>query len=263
NEKRLIISGRSATAPEIIFSLDELEQAYRGHIVSEKPAPDEKFTSEKVERPIRTTQSHSNPKVMILHANGTNRDHDAALACELAGGEPEIVHINQLLAGERNLLDYHMLVVPGGFSYGDDLGAGQLWAQDLRYKLRDDLERFALNGRPILGICNGFQVLLKSGLLPNTDFASGDNRDVTLTYNEHGHFECRWVYLEPNQQSTSLFTEGLDDLIFCPVAHGEGRVMTRSEHVTQSLWDNGQVALTYVDADGNSVGYPLNPNGSV
>ncbi len=150
NEKRFIISGRSATAPEIIFSLDELEQAYRGPITSEKPAPEENFTSQKVTRPTRTTQAHSNPKVMILHANGTNRDHDAALACELAGGEPEIVHINQLLAGERNLLDYHMLVVPGGFSYGDDLGAGQLWAQDLRYKLRDDLERFALNGRPVL-----------------------------------------------------------------------------------------------------------------
>jgi phosphoribosylformylglycinamidine synthase len=181
----------------------------------------------------------------------------------LAGGEPEIVHINQLLAGERNLLDYHMLVVPGGFSYGDDLGAGQLWAQDLRYKLRDDLERFALNGRPVLGICNGFQVLLKSGLLPNTDFASGDDRDVTLTYNQQGHFECRWVYLKPNQNSTSLFTEGLDELIFCPVAHGEGRVMTRDDKATQRLWNNGQVALSYVDADGNPVGYPLNPNGSV
>jgi len=156
-----------------------------------------------------------------------------------------------------------MLVVPGGFSYGDDLGAGQLWAQDLRHKLRDDLERFALNGRPVLGICNGFQVLLKSGLLPNTDFASGDDRDVTLTYNENSQFECRWVYLKPNQQSTSLFTEGLDELIFCPVAHGEGRVMTRDADITQQLWDRGQVALTYVDADGNPAGYPLNPNGSV
>lgn len=248
---------------DIDATLDELEQAYRGHIISEQPAPEKTFTSEKVARPTRTSQPHSNPKVMILHANGTNRDHDAALACELSGGVPEIVHINQLLAGERNLLDYHMLVVPGGFSYGDDLGAGQLWAQDLRYKLRDDLERFSLNGRPVLGICNGFQVLLKSGLLPNTDFASGEDRDVTLSYNEQGHFECRWVYLKPNQNSTSLFTEGLDELIYCPIAHGEGRVMTRNEKATQRLWNTGQVALTYVDADGNEVGYPLNPNGSV
>jgi len=245
------------------FTLDELEQAYRGHITDESPAPLDEIKADPVQRPTRLSQPHSNPKVMILHANGTNRDHDAALACELAGGVPEIVHINQLLAGERNLLDYHMLVVPGGFSFGDDLGAGQLWAQDLRYKLRDDLERFALNGRPVLGICNGFQVLLKSGLLPDTDFASGDDRDVTLTYNEHGHFECRWVYLKPEINSTSLFTEGLDDLIFCPVAHGEGRVMTCNEKATQRLWNNGQVALTYVDANGNPAGYPLNPNGSV
>lgn len=248
---------------DIELSLEELEEAYRGHIISESPVPSEQIMSEAVERPIRTTQPHSNPKVLILHANGTNRDHDAALACELAGGVPEIVHINQLLAGERNLLDYHMLVIPGGFSFGDDLGAGQLWAQDLRYKLRDDLERFALNGRPVLGICNGFQVLLKSGLLPNTDFASGDDRDVTLSYNENGHFECRPVYLKPNQNSTSLFTEGLDELILCPVAHGEGRVMTRNQQATQRLWNNGQVALTYVDAEGNPAGYPLNPNGSV
>lgn len=245
------------------ITLDELDQAYRGHVISESPAPSDAISTQSIERLTRVTQSHSNPKVMILHANGTNRDHDAALACELAGGEPEVVHINQLLAGERNLLYYHMLVVPGGFSYGDDLGAGQLWAQDLRYKLRDDLERFALNGRPVLGICNGFQVLLKSGLLPNTDFASGDDRDVTLTHNKNGQFECRWVYLKPNPHSTSLFTEGLDDLIFCPVAHGEGRVMTRNEQVTQNLWNKGQIALTYVDTDGNTVGYPKNPNGSV
>ncbi|MEM9955127.1 MAG: phosphoribosylformylglycinamidine synthase subunit PurL [Chloroflexota bacterium] len=243
--------------------VDELEQAYRGHLKTENPAPSDDILTEPIERPTRISQPHSNPRVLILHANGTNRDHDAALACELAGGEPEIVHINQLLAGERNLLDYHMLVVPGGFSYGDDLGAGQLWAQDLRYKLRDDLERFALNGRPVLGICNGFQVLLKSGLLPNTDFASGEDRDVTLTYNENGHFECRWVYLKPNIHSTSLFTEGIDDLIYCPVAHGEGRVMTRNPRETQRLWTNGLVSLTYVDSDGNSVGYPQNPNGSV
>ncbi len=261
--EKVIVVNEIASLPAITMTLAELEQAYRGHIMSDSPAPSEAIVAESVPRPTRNTQPHSNPKVMILHANGTNRDHDAALACELAGGEPEIVHINQLLAGERHLLDYHMLVVPGGFSYGDDLGAGQLWAQDLRYKLRDDLERFALNGRPVLGICNGFQVLLKSGLLPNTDFASGEDRDVTLTYNEQGHFECRWVYLQASQNSTSLFTEGMTDLIFCPVAHGEGRVMTRDDRATQRLWNNGQVALTYVDANGDPVGYPQNPNGSV
>jgi phosphoribosylformylglycinamidine synthase II/phosphoribosylformylglycinamidine synthase I len=244
------------------LSLEDLTRAYRGvlavHAIEKAPE------SPTIERPARKISSRVGaPKVMILHANGSNRDHDAALACELAGGEPEIVHLNQLFAGERNLLDYHMLIVPGGFSYGDDLGAGQLWAQDLRYRLRETLEPFAKEGRPVLGICNGFQVLLKSGLLPDTNFASGEERDVTLSYNERGRFECRWVYLKPNPNSTSLFTEGLSELIYAPVAHGEGRVMARDNTATERLWNNGQVALTYTDANGEAAAYPFNPNGSV
>jgi phosphoribosylformylglycinamidine synthase II/phosphoribosylformylglycinamidine synthase I len=243
-------------------SIFDLEQAYQDQKITS--AADVQPETELIMPPIRAKSSRQGAaRVLILHANGTNRDHDAALACELAGGEPEIVHINQLLNGERRLLDYHMLVVPGGFSYGDDLGAGQLWAQDLRYKLHDDLEHFARDGRPVLGICNGFQVLLKSGLLPDTDFAAGDSRDVTLTYNERQQFECRWVYLRAATNSTSLFTENMTDLIYCPVAHGEGRVMVRDEQALNRLWHNGQVALTYVDMDGEPVGYPANPNGSV
>jgi phosphoribosylformylglycinamidine synthase I len=252
---------------EYLTTPAELERAYRGEeAVTPSPSPSaerEQYV-QKVDHPARRVLSRqSAARVLILHANGSNRDHDAALACELAGGAPEIVHINQLLAGERDLLDYHMLVVPGGFSYGDDLGAGQLWAQDLRYKLRDSLGKFAKDGRPVLGICNGFQVLLKSGLLPDTNFTAADARDVTLTYNERSQFECRWVYLKPNANSTSLFTEGLSELIYCPVAHGEGRVMVRDENALNRLWSNGQVALSYVDANGEPVGYPGNPNGSV
>jgi phosphoribosylformylglycinamidine synthase len=204
----------------------------------------------------------SPPRVLILHATGTNRDHDAALACELAGGAPEIVHVNQLLAGERRLADYHMLVIPGGFSYGDDLGAGTLWALDLRRRLGDDLARFIAEGRPALGICNGFQALVKSGLLPGLDWASGGERPVTLTYNASGHFECRWVYLEPNPRSACLFTAGLAEPIYCPVAHGEGRLLARDQATRRALIDDGLVALTYVTADGGPAAYPLNPNGS-
>jgi phosphoribosylformylglycinamidine synthase len=199
--------------------------------------------------------------VLILHATGTNRDPDAALACELAGGAPEIVHVNQLLAGERRLADYHMLVIPGGFSYGDDLGAGTLWALDLRRRLGEELARFIAEGRPALGICNGFQALTKAGLLPGKDWARGE-RPVTLTYNASGHFECRWVYLEPNPRSACLFTAGLTEPIYCPVAHGEGRLIAQDEATRRALTDDGLAALTYVAADGGPSAYPSNPNGS-
>ncbi|MEZ4518629.1 MAG: phosphoribosylformylglycinamidine synthase I [Chloroflexota bacterium] len=200
---------------------------------------------------------------MILHANGTNRDRDAAMACDLAGGDPEIVHLNQLRSGERNLLDYHMLVVPGGFSYGDDLGAGVLWAVDLGQRgeatLGDALARFVQEGRPVLGICNGFQTLVKAGLLP------GDHdgpRPVTLTHNASGHFECRWVYLEPNPNSPSLFTKGLTSGILCPVAHGEGRLLARDKATLDRLEADNLITLTYSTLDSSLATYPANPNGS-
>jgi phosphoribosylformylglycinamidine synthase len=204
----------------------------------------------------------SPPRVLILHATGANRDHDAALACELAGGAPEIVHVNQLLSGERRLADYQMLVAPGGFSYGDDLGAGTLWALDLRRRLGEALARFVAEGRPVLGICNGFQALVKAGLLPGADWTRGAERPVTLTYNASGHFECRWVYLASNPRSACLFTAGLTEPIYCPVAHGEGRLIARDQATRQALIDDGLVALTYVAADGGPAGYPSNPNGS-
>ena len=192
-----------------------------------------------------------NKRVAILHANGSNRDHDAALAIELSGGTPEIIHMNQL--SKKSLDDYHMLIIPGGFSYGDDLGAGVLWAMDLREHFRGELESFVASGRPVIGICNGFQALVKSGLLPGTNESS---RRSTLTYNQKGHFECRWVILEPNVSSPSIFTQGLTEPIYCPVAHGEGRFMT-DEQTLDNLTNKHQIALHYASPD-----YPFNPNGS-
>lgn len=225
--------------------------------------------------PIPAIQT-ARPRVLILHANGTNRDHEAALACTLAGATPDIVHINQLLAGERRLLDYHMLVVPGGFSYGDDLGAGTLWALDLRHRLDQDMAAFAASGRPVLGICNGFQALVKAGLLPGPVAAPDPDpagnqqqgcvphqRRVTLAPNALHHFECRWVYLSPDPQSPCLFTQGLDEMVYCPVAHGEGRLLVRSDEDLADLTTRHLVALTYADAAGNPASYPANPNGSV
>ncbi len=105
------------------------------------------------------------PRILILHATGTNRDREAARACLLAGGEPEIVHLHSVLEGATDLTDYQMLVLPGGFSYGDDLGAGKVWSVLLRERLGEQLRTFVDSGRPVLGICNGFQVLVKAGLV--------------------------------------------------------------------------------------------------
>nr|WP_290666213.1 phosphoribosylformylglycinamidine synthase subunit PurL [Ardenticatena sp.] len=233
----------------------ELERAWRG-----EPSP--AHTSPRRAYPTAPAIKRT-PRVLILHARGTNRDHEAALAAELAGGAPEIVLMQQLLDGERNLLDYHMLVVPGGFSYGDDLGAGALWALDLQEQLGEPLRRFVAEGRPVLGICNGFQALIKAGLLPGLDWppAQGE-RVVTLAPNASATFECRWVWLEPNPNTPSLFIQGLDAPIHCPVAHGEGRFVARDADILAALQRDNLVALTYTTPDGSDVRYPYNPNGS-
>jgi len=236
------------------LKLDDLETAWRGTASTVMKAAPLAKASQKLTAARRVEAPH----VLVLHANGTNRDRDAALACELAGAQAEIVHINQLISGERKLLDYHMLVVPGGFSYGDDLGAGKLWALDLQRRFKQDVERFVAEGRPVLGICNGFQALVKAGLLP------GDSEyPVTLTYNASAHFECRWVYLEPNPNSACLFTEGLSEPIYCPVAHGEGQIAVSDPATAEALWAKGFAPLRYAEADGSTATYPANPNGSI
>lgn len=216
------------------------------------------------------------PNVLILHAPGTNRDREAAWAVELAGGQPEIVHIHQLHSGERRLRDYHMLLLPGGFAHADALGAGKLLALDLRLRLGDDLAAFIAAGKPVLGICNGFQALVKAGLLPGPHSLRplspslggerwGARETCTLSFNASGHFECRWVTLRPNPASPCVFTRGLDTLIRCPVAHGEGNFVPQDDETLAALEANGQIALRYVQEDGSPANgaYPANPNGSV
>ncbi|GAB4262889.1 MAG: hypothetical protein Kow0080_00630 [Candidatus Promineifilaceae bacterium] len=249
-------------------AVTELEAAWR-YVADEGV---KRWQGERVKSSFTPSFPHSltpSPKILILHANGTNRDHDAALACELAGGQPEMVHVNQLLAGERRLADYAMLVIPGGFSYGDDLGAGVLWAQDLQHGLGEVLNQFVANGRPVLGICNGFQALVKAGILPGIETHQSKIRNVTLTFNENGRFECRWVWLQPDPRSPSLFTRGLDTPIYCPVAHGEGRLLVRDEATLTALEDGHLIPLRYsneptiMNNDQLIVNYPANPNGSV
>ncbi len=218
------------------------------------------------------------PKILILHASGTNRDGEAARACELAGGAPEIVHINRLRAGERRFADYDSLILPGGFSYGDALGGGARLALDLHVFFDDQLHEFVASGKRVLGICNGFQTLVKAGILPgqptadsgqrtadnlrNTQFAT---RNVTLTHNASGHFECRWVYLAVNNSAKAGFLSAIRQPIFCPVANGEGNFQAADEATVKRLDKAGLIAFRYVDGDGNPADgrYPINPNGSV
>jgi phosphoribosylformylglycinamidine synthase I len=200
------------------------------------------------------------PRVLILHADGTNRDLEAARAFELAGARPEIVHLNQLRAREKRWADYQIIVIPGGFSYADTLGAGQLLALDLKVYLADEMREFVTSGKPVIGICNGFQALVKAGLLPGP---AEKQAGATLTFNAAGHFECRWVTMTPQSQSC-VWTRGLE-LIDCPVAHGEGNFALRDAARLDTLRANNQIALTYAHSDGSPAQgeYPSNPNGSV
>lgn len=203
--------------------------------------------------------------VLVLRAPGINRDQDAARACELAGGNPERVHVNRVASGEVPLADYAMLVIPGGFSYGDHLGAGRLLAVDLEHRIGEQLHAFVAAGRPVIGICNGFQVLVKAGLLPGPLDASAPRAAsplVTLTDNESRRFECRWVRLAGDPASRCRFTRGLDRELEVPVAHGEGRIAARDEAALATLRDHGLVALRYV-APAPEQPYPANPNGSL
>lgn len=240
----LTVLGQSGDAI-VRLSVSALEAAWRGEVKRTPPATKTTYPAP----PVKTRK----PRALILHARGTNRDHDALLAAELAGAEAEIVSVRDLERGEKRLLAYDFLILPGGFTYGDDLGAGTVWALDLATRLRQDLDRFVREGRPVLGICNGFQALVKAGILPG--FAG--ERSVTLTANASGKFETRWTVLLPNSNSPSLFVQGLPGPIAAPVAHGEGRFMAKTRDVRERIEREGLVALRY-----SGSAYPENPNGS-
>ncbi|HWE01093.1 MAG TPA: phosphoribosylformylglycinamidine synthase I [Tepidisphaeraceae bacterium] len=202
------------------------------------------------------------PRTLILRTAGTNCDAETAYAFELAGADAESVHINRLLADPAILDRFQLLAFPGGFSYGDDIAAGRILANQIAHHLRDDLRKFVDAGKPVVGICNGFQVLVKTELLPGP-LAGRSGQTCTLAHNDGGRFIARWIHLAP-RGNKCIWTRGIGPLEL-PIAHGEGKFVPPDETYRRALWENDQVALIYTAPDGAPAqgAAPHNPNGSV
>lgn len=211
-------------------------------------------------------------KAIVITGSGTNCEMEAAHACRLGGfDEARIVHISELLAGAVRLDDFHFLNLTGGFLDGDDLGSAKAQANRLKYArvdeqeehLLDQLLRFIADGKPILGVCNGFQLMVKMGLLPAFD---GEflKQEATLTFNDCGRFQDRWVYLLLNPHSPSIFTAGTGRGIYLPIRHGEGKFVTASADVLARIEEKNLATFTYSlpEYTAPTMEFPWNPNGS-
>jgi len=197
--------------------------------------------------------------VLVVRAAGINCDQETMHAWRLAGAEPKLVQVNELIRSPELLEGVQVLTIPGGFSYGDDIAAGKILANRFAHHLTDSLRDFIASGKLVLGICNGFQVLVRMGLLPGGVLTSGC---LSLAFNSSARFEDRWVRLRVETERC-VFLRRLEKQWEAPVAHAEGRLLVDSEATLAGLRRAGHVALTYVDADGRSGDYPVNPNGSV
>jgi len=212
-------------------------------------------------------------KVIVLRTAGTNCNEETAFAFSRMGAYVEQVHINALISSTKKLSDYHILALPGGFSYGDDIASGRILANELRLKLGEDIKKFISDGKLIIGICNGFQILVKAGILPGlapplappkiagqAGFRRCAPQESTLFYNDSAKFEARWVHLK--MESRCVWTKGMSPQIYLPVAHGEGKFIPRDKKVLDALAAQGQIVLRYCTPEGGKPSYPDNPNGS-
>lgn len=211
-------------------------------------------------------------RAIVITGNGTNCEVEAAHACRLGGfDEAVIAHISDLLSGDLRLDDFHFLNLTGGFLDGDDLGSAKAQANRFKYARVDDLSehlidqllRFIQAGKPILGVCNGFQLMVKMGLLPAFD-GNHLQQVVTLTFNDCGRFQDRWVYLKNNPASPSIFTRGIDRGIYLPIRHGEGKFVAASSEIMERIEANNLAVLRYSgpDYEEPTMAFPENPNGS-
>lgn len=200
------------------------------------------------------------PRALVLTGYGINCDYETKTAFELAGAEALRVHVNDLISGERRLSDFQILAFPGGFSYGDDVASGKVLAVKTKVNLGEAVREFIADGKLIIGVCNGFQVIAKYGLLGD---AAGNYRDqrVTVTFNNSNRYEDRWVYLQGGNEQC-VWTKGVAK-IYLPVAHGEGKFVAEPETLA-AIESSGQVAFRYANEDYRPAQgeYPLNPNGS-
>ena len=214
---------------------------------------------------LKTETPDNKPKAIILRTAGTNCDYETKYALEKAGADVDLVHVNQLVKDKGLLSSYHIFVLPGGFTYGDDIAAGKVLANQLRHHLLDELTRFVDDGKLVIGICNGFQVLIKMGLLPGINGTQPSfneyRQEFTLTYNDSNKFEDRWVYLK-SFSDKSVFIDN-DCMLYVPIAHAEGKFVADNGGELENLGKSGQIIFKYVDKDGNIANYPWNPNGSL
>jgi len=206
-------------------------------------------------------------KVCVLRVGGTNCDRETRRAFQDLGVKADVVHLIQLLR-QRNINTYHGLVIPGGFSYGDYVRAGAIWGNEIAVKLGPDLKRFMDEGKPILGICNGFQVLVEAGLLPGLK-TSDLSPQAALAMNTSGKYECRWVYLRHENAGRCVFTSLIarSKVLRMPVAHAEGRFIFQKEkehEYLRALCEGDQLVFRYCDESGEPAEgcYPVNPNGA-
>ena len=201
-------------------------------------------------------------KVLVLRTAGTNCDEETCHAFELAGAQAERVHVNRLIEQPKLLEDYQILALPGGFSYGDDIAAGRILANQFRHHFHHEVRQFIDADKLVIGICNGFQVLVITGILPGLPNPqnNGVTQQATLACNDSGKFEDRWVYLQPAAQKC-VFIEP-DRRICLPIAHGEGKLCFTDTKLLEQVQATDQIAFRYVDAKGQFGAYPINPNGS-
>lgn len=199
------------------------------------------------------------PKVCILRSDGTNCDEDLFYAFQKVGGDPEYVHVNELRNKDKSLKSFQILALPGGFSYGDDLASGKVLAVELISFFKDDLQRFVDKKGYVLGVCNGFQTLIRTGLLP---FNTLGIMHATLTNNDSGHFECRWVRIKGEKSKASYFDD-LTDPMSVSVNHGEGKLFA-NDKILDKLEQENLIVFRYVNGDGQPTQeYPDNPNGAL